>query len=737
MSASKLNEEAPSTSKVNDQQSTFALSASAASKRRHRSGSDVYWKRYCTRDGKSLICLCCAKTLSYANCSSTSFKKHLSAAHGIFDPNIQHATAETSGNGLQRIRKIGRVPRKADLKVVQDMCCKMVFKDRLPLNFWKKEGAAEFLRLAFPAFSPPHPAIVKSHLISAYNQGRRELIDSLAVAVRVSLSFDYWTCQCPHSYLAITVHYLNSQEELQSRLLDFKRFTGSETAEELSLAIASVLDQFALRGKVQRVTTGLEERIVKAVKMLDLAYLPCFAQILHAVVSRGLNLWPVRTSYDAKDATKRTRRTSAAQSFNPTSGNEPYYEETSWYLDNCTERFIETGCSEESGGSVENDSERRQCLSCLEKCRKIISFLRLSPEHHSTFNRQSALASELSCKQLSAKLVSSLPLDVQYCWCSTANMIGSFLNHRQMLDKYFAKMKESKSVECRKVSSLGLTEEEWNVLKDLQNVLLPFLSAVNVLSAFRYPTIGLAVMCEQQLRKFCLTHNQSDSKLVQTLKSNLQRQFEKFYGSGSALEDDLLKEIAYLNPSFHGHMSRADFLSARNVVHRNLAAFIRQIDSPFNAKPAPPKSYGLFNYGFPTRPDKKCVFEIGKQNLFDPWYFRSTFRRNGNIVAALNDQSMTTGSADAKDNSTLDAAEQMASDQLDTYEIIADRLEHQGISGRDFLPPFKQYASLRMSIPALSMPSEQAFSASGYLQRKELAANNVVGLEMMTFVCES
>ncbi|KFD62722.1 hypothetical protein M514_09181 [Trichuris suis] len=751
-----VSEEAPSTSKDNDQQSTFATSVFAASKRRHRSGPDVYWKRYCTRDGKSLICLCCAKSLSYANCSSTSFKKHLSAAHGIFDPN-GHATAETGSHGSQRCKKNGRMPRRADLKVVQDMCCNMVFKDRLPLNFWKKEGATEFLRLAFPAFSPPHPTILKSHLISAYNQRRRELTESLAVAVRVSLSIDYWTCQCPHSYLAITVHYLNSQEELQSRLLDFKRFTGSQTAEELSFAIASVLDQFALRSKVQRVTTGLEESIVKAVKILDLTHLPCFAQVLHVVVNRGLNLWP-------KDATKRTCRTSAAQQnvlflltkafkivsenlrihLRPSRSTQPpptsvmtkrvgilttamndslklaVRKRLNFLLATCLTCSSYTVVHLQTSESIEDDSERRQCLdtclSCLQKCRKIASFLRTSPEHQTTFNRQSALGSEVSRRELSAKLTGSLPLDVQYCWCSTANMIGAFLNHKQMLDNYFAKMKEPKSVESSNVN-FGLTEEDWSVLKDLQSVLLPFLSAVNVLSAFRYPTVGLAVMCEQQLRKLCLARNESDSKLLQTLKSNLQRQFEKYYGSGSALEDDLLKEIAYLNPSFHSHMSQADFLSARNVVHRNLAAFIRQINGPFNVKPAPSKRYG-------------------KQNLFDPWYFRSTLGRDRSIVAALNEQSAITGSADGKDNSTSDAAEQMASEQLDTYEIIADRLEHQGISGRDFLPPFKQYASLRMSIPALSMPSEQAFSVAGYLQRKELAANNVVGLEMMTFVCE-
>ncbi|KHJ46639.1 hypothetical protein D918_02955, partial [Trichuris suis] len=623
--------------------------------------------------------------LNFPNeCERRSSVNH--AAHGIFDPN-GHATAETGSHGSQRCKKKnGRMPRRADLKVVQDMCCNMVFKDRLPLNFWKKEGATEFLRLAFPAFSPPHPTILKSHLISAYNQRRRELTESLAVAVRVSLSIDYWTCQCPHSYLAITVHYLNSQEELQSRLLDFKRFTGSQTAEELSFAIASVLDQFALRSKVQRVTTGLEESIVKAVKILDLTHLPCFAQVLHVVVNRGLNLWP-------KDATKRTCRTSAAQQnvlflltkafkivsenlrihLRPSRSTQPpptsvmtkrvgilttamndslklaVRKRLNFLLATCLTCSSYTVVHLQTSESIEDDSERRQCLdtclSCLQKCRKIASFLRTSPEHQTTFNRQSALGSEVSRRELSAKLTGSLLLDVQYCWCSTANMIGAFLNHKQMLDNYFAKMKEPKSVESSNVN-FGLTEEDWSVLKDLQSVLLPFLSAVNVLSAFRYPTVGLAVMCEQQLRKLCLARNESDSKLLQTLKSNLQRQFEKYYGSGSALEDDLLKEIAYLNPSFHSHMSQADFLSARNVVHRNLAAFIRQINGPFNVKPAPSKRYG-------------------KQNLFDPWYFRSTLGRDRSIVAALNEQSAITGSADGKDNSTSDAAEQMASEQLD------------------------------------------------------------------------
>lgn len=165
-------------------------------------------------------------------------------------------------------------------------------------------------------------------------------------------------------------------------------------------------------------------------------------------------------------------------------------------------------------------SQDRSALGgLLRKCRALSSMIK----------RSSLLATffEKECSKIGSRR--SLQADVCTRWNSTLHMINSFLALKTAIctlfaDKHLLDLTHAQSM---KLHCLELSSSDWNLLKNLTQILTPFDLATKLLSGRRYPTIGLCLFAIHHLKLF-LDDTEGDTELQQRLKHYLLEKVTKY-----------------------------------------------------------------------------------------------------------------------------------------------------------------------------------------------------------------
>ena len=107
--------------------------------------------------------------------------------------------------------------------------------------------------------------------------------------MKISLTTDDWTSRSTKGYMAITAHFVSSNMELKSRILECRRITSSQTAEHIAEELTSVMEYWNIKEKVYAVVTDNAANMVAAIRRLPTIYhVPCFAHTLNLVVQDTL-----------------------------------------------------------------------------------------------------------------------------------------------------------------------------------------------------------------------------------------------------------------------------------------------------------------------------------------------------------------------------------------------------------------------------------------------------------------
>lgn len=105
----------------------------------------------------------------------------------------------------------------------------------------------------------------------------------------VCLTSDGWTGLNGTNFLAATVHFVNDSTNLKSYLLECEEFTERHTSENIALWLKSVMDRFAILDKVCCVVTDNAPNMIKAINLLEIQHVPCYAHTLNLVVKDAIN----------------------------------------------------------------------------------------------------------------------------------------------------------------------------------------------------------------------------------------------------------------------------------------------------------------------------------------------------------------------------------------------------------------------------------------------------------------
>lgn len=111
----------------------------------------------------------------------------------------------------------------------------------------------------------------------------------MAKVKSVTLTTDCWTSRNTENFLAVTVHFIDSNFEIQSLLLECTSFDESHTSKNLADALKNIITEWNLEEKVLMVISDNAANIKKAIRdELHLKHFGCYAHTINLIACDAL-----------------------------------------------------------------------------------------------------------------------------------------------------------------------------------------------------------------------------------------------------------------------------------------------------------------------------------------------------------------------------------------------------------------------------------------------------------------
>ena len=251
-----------------------------------KSSSWNYFELTCANEVR---CKLCEKTLVYHG-STSSMRSHLSAKHAKEVPTDTDAAQPAITNFISR-------PRRCDSRRAGDITAlitNMIVKDMLPISFVEGGGFLELMASVEPDYRVPGRTTMTKRIEKLYKDKAEDLRRSLSTVSKVSITTDGWTALTTESYVTITCHYIDSEWEMKSAVLQTRATPERHTAEHLAEGLRSATESWGILEKVTACVHDNASNVTLANnEYLDWDSSPCYAHTLQLAINDGFKLKPI------------------------------------------------------------------------------------------------------------------------------------------------------------------------------------------------------------------------------------------------------------------------------------------------------------------------------------------------------------------------------------------------------------------------------------------------------------
>ncbi|KAJ8913361.1 hypothetical protein NQ315_008751 [Exocentrus adspersus] len=161
----------------------------------------------------------------------------------------------------------------------------MIIKGYYPFSLVEE---VEFKKLLSRAVCPSRKTISSSLVPKLYNTTKEKLFQEVSQATAICITTDGWTSINNQSFIAVTAHWINTNYELCSNLLDCIPYDDRHTAVNLSNFLKGVFSNWKIENKVVCVISDNAANITAAIRMGGWRHLGCFAHSLNLTVQGAL-----------------------------------------------------------------------------------------------------------------------------------------------------------------------------------------------------------------------------------------------------------------------------------------------------------------------------------------------------------------------------------------------------------------------------------------------------------------
>ncbi|CAF1473933.1 unnamed protein product [Adineta ricciae] len=130
-----------------------------------------------------------------------------------------------------------------------------------------------------------------------------------------------------------------------------------------------------------------------------------------------------------------------------------------------------------------------------------------------------------------AKIKRRLYIDCMTRWNSTLVALQSLVDHKPVLISLFENKGQLPltSKQKEKLGLLELSSDDYTIFNILIEIFQPFYHATNLLSASKYPTIGLCLLVIRELKEHLEKEENNDSNLLISLKNFILESFDNYF----------------------------------------------------------------------------------------------------------------------------------------------------------------------------------------------------------------
>lgn len=168
---------------------------------------------------------------------------------------------------------------------------KFIIKGYHPFTVVESREFQKLLIMLNNSYKIPSRKILSHNLLDILYKNTMESVkDCVKNASFACLTTEGWTSIRNISYFSITVHYLNSDCEMQTALLSTYKYQGELPSEDISNEFFKVTSEWEINSKIVACVTDNASNMVKAVELRKWWHIPCFAHSLNQAVQSSIEL---------------------------------------------------------------------------------------------------------------------------------------------------------------------------------------------------------------------------------------------------------------------------------------------------------------------------------------------------------------------------------------------------------------------------------------------------------------
>ena len=187
-------------------------------------------------------------------------------------------------------------------EVARTQLCRLIAREDLPVCFGESAAFEEYIKLAHnPRFVPVSRQTTTRDFVKYFNERRSKLLETLKSVSSIALTSDIWSGNAKEDYLSIVAHYVNSDWQLEKRILGLRLIDVSHNHENIAERVLTCIDEYGLTDKVFSITLDNASANTKAMEILAPAlsgyvgelflHQRCACHIINLIVKAGLEVF--------------------------------------------------------------------------------------------------------------------------------------------------------------------------------------------------------------------------------------------------------------------------------------------------------------------------------------------------------------------------------------------------------------------------------------------------------------
>ena len=253
--------------------------------------SDV-WDHF-EKGEKTAKCKHCDRELSFCG-GTTNLRDHLLRNHG------KQYHSKKDDDVDKRHGKIDEFVLKTTCSTtrarkITQLLVDMVAIDARPIAIVEGTGFKRLVNYLEPGYKVPSAVHIASCLHERYSQVKGVIIKHLQNVSHIALTSDIWTSLATQSYISATAHFITSEWELNSCVLQTLHFPDSHTGVHISEKLKEICSNFSVSDdKVVAVVHDQGSNMQASLRILndesEWASVNCAAHMLQLCVNEGLQI---------------------------------------------------------------------------------------------------------------------------------------------------------------------------------------------------------------------------------------------------------------------------------------------------------------------------------------------------------------------------------------------------------------------------------------------------------------